>query len=120
MRILMLGNSFTFANDLPQILAELTEAEVVHHTRGGSVAVGAAEPGDPPGRPDPSGADGGAMGLCGPPGDEPRPRYRPQKFFLQCGMALRADPDKGNVPDFVCYMDLPERRGQASGQELGL
>ena len=21
------------------------------------------------------------MGLCGPPGDEPRPRYRPQKFF---------------------------------------
>ncbi len=36
MRILMLGNSFTFANDLPQILAELTEAEVVHHTRGGA------------------------------------------------------------------------------------
>ena len=36
MRILMLGNSFTFTNDLPQILAELTEAEVVHHTRGGA------------------------------------------------------------------------------------
>ena len=36
MRILMLGNSFTFANDMPAMLAELTEAEVVHHTRGGA------------------------------------------------------------------------------------
>ena len=36
MRILMLGNSFTFTNDLPQILARLTGAEVVHHTRGGA------------------------------------------------------------------------------------
>ena len=36
MRILMLGNSFTFVNDMPQTLAELTGAEVVHHTRGGA------------------------------------------------------------------------------------
>ena len=36
MRILMLGNSFTFANDMPAMLAELTSAEVVHHTRGGA------------------------------------------------------------------------------------
>lgn len=36
MRILMLGNSFTFTNDMPQTLAELTGAEVVHHTRGGA------------------------------------------------------------------------------------
>lgn len=34
MRILMLGNSLTFANDMPRMLAELTGAEVVHHTRG--------------------------------------------------------------------------------------
>ena len=32
MRILMLGNSFTFTNDMPQMLADLTGAEVVHHT----------------------------------------------------------------------------------------
>jgi len=32
----MLGNSFTFANDMPSMLAELTGAEVVHHTRGGA------------------------------------------------------------------------------------
>ena len=36
MRILMLGNSFTFYNDMPQILAGLTGAEVVAHTKGGA------------------------------------------------------------------------------------
>ena len=36
MRILMLGNSFIFTNDLPKVLADLTGAEVVQHTRGGA------------------------------------------------------------------------------------
>ena len=36
MRILMLGNSFIFTNDLPLMLAELTGAEVISHTRGGA------------------------------------------------------------------------------------
>lgn len=36
MRILMLGNSFTSTNHLPQTLAQLTGAEVVWHTRGGA------------------------------------------------------------------------------------
>lgn len=36
MRILMLGNSYTFYNDLPQVLASLTGAEVIAHTRGGA------------------------------------------------------------------------------------
>lgn len=36
MRILMLGNSFTFANHMPHMLAQITGAEVVHHTRGGA------------------------------------------------------------------------------------
>lgn len=36
MRILMLGNSFTLANHMPQMLAELTGGEVVAHTRGGA------------------------------------------------------------------------------------
>ena len=36
MRILMLGNSFTSANGMPQMLAELTGAEIVSHTRGGA------------------------------------------------------------------------------------
>ena len=36
MRVLMLGNSFTFANNMPEILANLIDAEVVQHTRGGA------------------------------------------------------------------------------------
>lgn len=32
----MLGNSFTFTNNMPAALAHLTGAEVVHHTRGGA------------------------------------------------------------------------------------
>ena len=36
MRILMLGNSFTFTNHMPQMLADLTGAEVTHHARGGA------------------------------------------------------------------------------------
>lgn len=36
MRILMLGNSFTYYNDMPRLLAVLLDAEVVAHTRGGA------------------------------------------------------------------------------------
>lgn len=36
MRILMLGNSYTSANNMPSLLARLTGAEVVAHTRGGA------------------------------------------------------------------------------------
>ena len=36
MRILMLGNSFTFYNDMPSTLADLIGAEVIAHTRGGA------------------------------------------------------------------------------------
>lgn len=36
MRILMLGNSYTFFNDLPSVLASLLGAEVTAHTRGGA------------------------------------------------------------------------------------
>ena len=36
MRILMLGNSFTFYHDMPETLAKLLDAEVTAHTRGGA------------------------------------------------------------------------------------
>lgn len=36
MRILMLGNSYIFTNDLPSMLAEIAGAEVVQNTRGGA------------------------------------------------------------------------------------
>ena len=36
MRILMLGNSFTYFNNMPSMLSKITGAEVVQHTRGGA------------------------------------------------------------------------------------
>jgi len=36
MKILMLGNSFTYYNDMPQMLAKLTGATVVANTKGGA------------------------------------------------------------------------------------
>lgn len=36
MKILMLGNSFTYYNDLPEMLAKLLSAEVSSNTRGGA------------------------------------------------------------------------------------
>ena len=44
MRILMLGNRFIFTNHMPQMLAALTGAAVLHHTRGGA---GLSEQPDP-------------------------------------------------------------------------
>ena len=37
MRILMLGNSFTYYHDMPDILSSMLQAEVVAHTRGGAM-----------------------------------------------------------------------------------
>lgn len=37
MRILMLGNSFTFFHDMPDILSAMLSAEVAAHTRGGAM-----------------------------------------------------------------------------------
>ena len=34
MRILMFGNSFTYTNDMPEMLAKIIGADVVQHTRG--------------------------------------------------------------------------------------
>lgn len=36
MRILMLGNSFTYYNDMPRLLAMMTGWEIAAHTRGGA------------------------------------------------------------------------------------
>ena len=36
MRVLLLGNSFTYFHEMPQILAGILNAEVVAHTRGGA------------------------------------------------------------------------------------
>ena len=46
MRILMLGNSFTYFHDMPQILAALLPAQVVAQTRGGAFLADQINPED--------------------------------------------------------------------------
>ena len=44
MRILMLGNSFTFVNDMPDTLGKMLQAEVVSHSKGGAHLAGQLNP----------------------------------------------------------------------------
>ena len=70
MRILMLGNSFTFVNEMPKMLAELTGAEVVQHTRGGARLAERAESKNKNGRTHTGSVAEPEMGLCGFAGNE--------------------------------------------------
>ena len=44
MKILMLGNSFTFVNDMPNTLGQMLQAEVVSHSKGGARLAGQLNP----------------------------------------------------------------------------
>ena len=87
MRILMLGNSFTAANDLPQRLAQLTGAEVMAHTRGGARLAEQLNP-KTNWAPGPGRSKGGTLGFRHPPGDEPRTHLLASKLFHQRGATL--------------------------------
>ena len=103
MKILMLGNSFTFFNQMPQLLSELTGADVVHHTRG--AAGGASEP-----EPHAGGAPEREVGLCGAPGDEPRPDHISQKLIQQRPSAVRTEPAERGRPPSLRHLGLSEGR----------
>lgn len=64
MRILMLGNSFTSANNLPQLIAKRTGAEVVAHTRGGARLREHLNPNTKMGAKIISGIERGIVGFC--------------------------------------------------------
>ena len=109
MRILMLGNSFTFTNNMPQMLAYLIGAEVVHHTRGGTRLSEQLNPNTRLGSQTQAVLQKEKWDYV-VPGDEPRPHHRLQELLLQRGAALPADPGKRGGPHFVCYMGLSEGR----------
>ena len=108
MKILMLGNSFTFFNQMPQLLSELTGADVVHHTRG--AAGGASEPESKIGRPHAGGAPERAVGLCGAPGDVLRPDHISQKLIQQRPSAVRTEPAERGRPPSLRHLGLSEGR----------
>ena len=106
MRILMLGNSFIFTNDLPKILADLTGAEVVQHTRGGARLSEQLNPAT-------------ALGACTQAALATErwdyvvlqemshgPHHRPQKLLLQCSAALRPNPGERCRAGALCDMAL--------------
>ena len=117
MRILMLGNSFTFTNNMPQMLADLTGAEVDSPHPGRGAAVGTAEPQHQAGRPDPGGAPKGEVGLCGAPGDEPRPITAPKSFFSSVEQLCRQIRANGAVP--ILFATWTYQKGGAKLTDKG-
>lgn len=110
MRILMLGNSLTSAQDMPDILAELTGRKW-SAIPGAGPAVRASEPEHPAGRPNAGGACKGAVGLCGAAGNEPRPHHRSGSFFASVERLCRQIRENGAIP--VLYATWAYQKGGA-------
>ena len=118
MRILMLGNSFTFTNDMPKMLAGLTGAEVVQHTRGGAHL---AEHLDPD-------ADLGSRTQAALANERwdyviiqelsHGPITAPERFFSSVKQLCRQAKGNGAVP--VLYATWPYQQGGAKLAGLGL
>ena len=117
MRILMLGNSFIFTNNMPQMLANLTGAEVVHHTRGGARLSEQLNPSTRLGSQDPGGAPKREVGLCGAPGDEPWPHHLPKSFFSSVEQLCRQIGQTERSP--FCLATWAYQRGGAKLMDKG-
>ena len=120
MRILMLGNSFISTNNMPQMLANLTGAKVVHHTRGGARLSEQLNPNTRLGSQTQAALQKEKWDYVVLQEMSHGPITAPKELLFQCGAALPADPGKRSGPHFVCYMGLSEGRSQADGQGLGL
>ena len=120
MRILMLGNSLTSAQDMPDILAELTGAEVVCHTRGGARLSEHLNPNTRLGARTQAALAKEQWDYVVLQEMSHGPITAPKSFFSSMEGALPADPGKRSGPHFVCYMGLSKGLGQADGQGLGL
>ena len=108
MRILMLGNSLTSANDMPRTLAQLTGAEVIHHTR----AARASEHLNPATRlgANAGGTVQGTLGLRGTSGDEPRAGQLLQKVSFPVWRSSAAKSETAEQFHCVRHLGLPERQ----------
>lgn len=119
MRILMLGNSFISTNNMPQILANLTGAEVVHHTRGGARLSEQLNPNTRLGSQTQAVLQKEKWDYVVLQEMSHGPITAPKSFFSSVEQLCRQIRANGAVPIF-CYMGLSEGRSQADGQGLGL
>ena len=119
MRILMLGNSFTSTNNMPEMLADLTGAEVVHHTRGGARLSEQLNPNTRLGSQTQAVLQKEKWDYVVLQEMSHGPITAPKRFFSSverlCGQTR-----VNGATHFVCYLGLSEGRSQADGQGLGL
>ena len=108
MRILMLGNSFISTNNMPQMLANLTGAKVVHHTRGGARLSEQLNPNTRLGSQTQAALQKEKWDYVVLQEMSHGPITAPKSFFSSVEQLCRQ------------ILDLPEGRGQADGQGLGL
>ena len=116
MRILMLGNSFTFTNRCPKCSPPSPAGGGLQPGRG--AAVRAAEPA-PGWAPHPGRAGRGAVGLCGAQEMSHGPITAPKSFFSSverlCGQIRETGPCRSYSPP-----GRIRKAGQAGRQGLGL
>ena len=120
MRILMLGNSLTSAQDMPDILAELTGAEVVCHTRGGARLSEHLNPNTRLGARTQAALAKEQWDYVVLQEMSHGPITAPGELFRQRGAALPADPGERGHPGALCHLGLSEGWGPAVGQGMGL
>lgn len=120
MRILMLGNSFTTANDLPAQLAALTGAEVVCHTRGGARLSEHLSPGTRLGARTQAALAGEHWDYVVLQEMSHGPCTSPGSFFASVERLLRPDPCRRSSAGSLCYLGLSGGRRKTGCQGLGL
>ncbi len=120
MRILMLGNSLTSAQDMPDILAELTGAEVVCHTRGGARLSEHLNPNTRLGARTQAALAKEQWDYVVLQEMSHGPITAPGSFFASVERLCRADPGERGHPGALCHLGLSEGWGPAVGQGMGL
>ena len=116
----MLGNSFTFTNHMPQMLAQLTGAEVVHHTRGGARLSEHLNLKTKLGALTQEALDKEHWDYVVLQEMSHGPITAPSSFFASVEQLCNKIRENGGSPHPLRHLGLPERRGQADSQGLGL
>ena len=120
MRILMLGNSFTAANDLPQRLAQLTGAEVMAHTRGGARLAEQLNPKTKLGARTLAALEGEPLDFVILQEMSHGPVSSPQSFFTSVERLCEWIHAKGATPVLFTTWAYEKWQRQAGRQRLGL
>ncbi len=118
MRILMFGNSFTYYNDMPSLLADLLDAEVRAVTRGGGRLSEFRDPDREIGREAEEALRSGSWDYVVLQDQSSRPVRFKDSFLRDVNMLSRKIRSVGAVP--LLYCTWPYRPGAAQYKKAGL